>query len=99
MAWQCCEVDERIEAAQLVRADVADVHSQGMDRWRLGAGCAAGEPTGVEPDDFMTGEGKLRSERVAEIAVVACDQDAHGSLRAVTQAGADGADQRPTLTS
>ena len=53
------EMDDRVEAREVGRRDVADVGDRALDALRLGAEVAAAVEARVEPDDVVPGVGEV----------------------------------------
>ena len=70
------QVDDRVEARQVVRVRVADVAVQRGNRWRRGAERASGEQVDVHPDDVVPRLDQHRDNDAADIARMAGDEDA-----------------------
>ena len=73
------QVDNGVEAEQVLTLDVANVGSQGLDPLRGGTEGAGLEDVQVEPDDLVAGPVKRRGQDRADVAVVAGDQYAQGA--------------------
>ncbi len=74
---ECCEVDDRVEASELIGRDVPDVASDRRDRGRRRPQDAVGEERGVETDDIVSRLVERRRQDAADISVVPGDEDAH----------------------
>ena len=81
------EVDDGVEAVEVLGGDVADV---GLAGGQLGdvAERVVGEQARVEPDRLVAGRLQQRGQDGADVAVVAGDEDLHSTRSAISRASA-----------
>jgi len=74
---QRAEVDDRVEAAQVIGGDVAEIDVEGGDLVGRGPEVAVVEVAGVEADDLDALPAKQRNELDADVTAMTRDQRAH----------------------
>ena len=74
---QCRQVDDAVEAAQVLDRDVPDILMDGGHRPVAVAEDTVAEEPGIETDDGVAGGREIGSHDRADVALVTGDKDAH----------------------